>query len=67
MAGLMHKVKDALSGEKNTPEAEAANQGSSGTTMFAANFPIIVVLLEHLTNMSLQTMDTITPLLEEET
>jgi len=26
----MHKVKDALSGEKNTPEAVAANQGKNG-------------------------------------
>lgn len=30
MSGLMHKVKDALSGDKNTPEAEAANKGSNG-------------------------------------
>ncbi|KAI4238384.1 MAG: hypothetical protein L6R40_005746 [Gallowayella cf. fulva] len=29
MSGLMHKVKDALSGEKNTPEAASANQGSN--------------------------------------
>ena len=29
MSGLMHKVKDALSGEKNTPAAHAANQGAS--------------------------------------
>lgn len=30
MSGMMNKVKDALSGEKHTPEAKAANQGSSG-------------------------------------
>lgn len=30
MSGLMHKVKDALSGEKDTPEARAANQGNNG-------------------------------------
>ncbi|KAL8835051.1 MAG: hypothetical protein Q9170_003480 [Blastenia crenularia] len=29
MSGLMHKVKDALSGEKNTPEAAAANKGNN--------------------------------------
>ncbi len=30
MSGIMHKVKDALTGEKNTPEAVAANQGKNG-------------------------------------
>ena len=30
MSGLMHKVKDALTGEKNTPEAVAANKGNNG-------------------------------------
>ena len=29
MSGLMNKVKDALTGEKNTPAAHAANQGAS--------------------------------------
>ncbi|KAI4197240.1 MAG: hypothetical protein LQ350_006071 [Teloschistes chrysophthalmus] len=29
MSGLMHKVKDALSGDKHTPESAAANQGSN--------------------------------------
>lgn len=30
MSGMINKVKDALTGEKNTPESKAANQGSSG-------------------------------------
>ena len=30
MSGVINKVKDALTGEKNTSEARAANQGSSG-------------------------------------
>jgi len=30
MSGLIHKVKDAISGEKHTPEAQAANQGTNG-------------------------------------
>lgn len=30
MSGIIHKVKDALTGEKNTPEAEAANLGKNG-------------------------------------
>lgn len=30
MSGLMNKVKDALSGDKHTSEAAAANQGSNG-------------------------------------
>ena len=34
MSGLMHKVKDALSGEKDTPEARAANQGNNGMLSF---------------------------------
>ncbi|KAL8746262.1 MAG: hypothetical protein Q9190_001688 [Brigantiaea leucoxantha] len=29
MSGLMHKVKDALTGEKDTPAATAANQGKN--------------------------------------
>ena len=30
MSGLMNKVKDAFSGEKDTPEARAANIGNNG-------------------------------------
>jgi hypothetical protein len=30
MSGLLHKVKEAMSGEKNTPEAVAANRGNNG-------------------------------------
>lgn len=30
MSGVIHKVKDALTGDKHTSEARAANQGSSG-------------------------------------
>ena len=33
MSGLLHKVKDAVTGEKNTPEARAANQGSNGESL----------------------------------
>ena len=35
MSGLMHKVKDALTGEKNTPEAVAANKGGNGMADFS--------------------------------
>lgn len=38
MSGLMHKVKDALTGEKNTPEAVAANQGHNGEISFSLNY-----------------------------
>ena len=30
MSGVLHKVKNALQAEKNTPEAAAANQGKNG-------------------------------------
>lgn len=30
MSGLMNKIKDAVTGEKHTPEAAAANQGNNG-------------------------------------
>lgn len=48
MSGLMHKVKDALSGEKNTPEARAANQGNNGTfflSQYTASFLTLSLLV----------------------
>jgi len=30
MSGLINKVKEAISGDKNTPEAAAANKGNNG-------------------------------------
>ena len=36
MSGIIHKVKEALSGEKNTPEAAAANRGNNGQLMLLA-------------------------------
>ncbi len=30
MSGIINKVKNAVSGEKHTPEAVAANQGNNG-------------------------------------
>jgi len=38
MSSLLNKVKDAVSGEKNTSNARAANQGNNGNTVL---IPII--------------------------
>ena len=41
MSGVLHKVKNALQAEKNTPEAAAANQGNNGTVLA---FPLIFLV-----------------------
>lgn len=42
MSGLLNKVKDAMTGTKHTPEAEAANQGSSGECIEVIDIMLIV-------------------------
>jgi len=44
MSSLLNKVKDAVTGEKNTPEARAANHGNNGNTMLIPTFRFVLWL-----------------------